>query len=143
IPAASQGWPVRHVLLYAHGGLVSERTAVQRLAEYRATMLGAHVYPVSFVWHSDFWSTLGHVLQDALRRRRPEGALSAARDFMLDRIDDTLEVLAHLPGRTAWEQMKGNARGAMQPGGGALLALQHLVALRREVPFQLHVVGHS
>lgn len=143
IPAASAGWPVRHVLLYAHGGLVPERTAVQRLAEYRATMLGAHVYPVSFVWHSDFWSTLGFVLEDALRRRRSEGALSGARDFLLDRIDDTLEVLARLPGKTAWEQMKGNARGAMQARGGALLALRHLAALRASTPFRLHIVGHS
>ncbi|HEY8357127.1 MAG TPA: C1 family peptidase [Ramlibacter sp.] len=128
IPAAARGWPQPHVLLYAHGGLVPERTAVQRLAEYRAAMLGANVYPVSFVWHSDLWSTVTALLEDALRRRRPEGALTAARDFLLDRVDDTLEVLARIPGKLAWDQMKQNARGAMQPGGGALLALEQLGA---------------
>ena len=143
IPAAARGWRDTHVLLYAHGGLVPERTAVQRLAEYRAAMLGAHVYPISFVWHSDLWSTVGYLLEDALRRRRPEGALTAARDFLLDRIDDTLELLARIPGKAAWDQMKQNARGAMQPGGGALLALQQLVELRRTLPFKLHIVGHS
>lgn len=144
IPAAANGGKTpMHVLLYAHGGLVPERTAIQRLAEYRATMLGANVYPVSFVWHSDFWSTLRFVLEDAMRRRRPEGVLGATRDFMLDRIDDTLELLARIPGKAAWDQMKQNAQGAMAPHGGALLALQHLVALRRTMPFRLHVVGHS
>lgn len=143
IPAATAGWPEKHVLLYAHGGLVPERTAVQRLAEYRAAMLGAHVYPISFVWHSDFWSTVGFLLEDALRRRRPEGVLTAAKDFLLDRIDDTLEVLARIPGKLAWEQMKGNARGATQANGGALLALRHLVALRQAMPLRLHIVGHS
>lgn len=143
IPAASRDWPETHVLLYAHGGLVAERTAVQRLAEYRATMLGAHVYPVSFVWHSDIWSTIGFLLEDALRRRRPEGALTSARDFLLDRIDDTLELLARIPGKAAWDQIKQNARGAMEPNGGALFALQQLVELRRTLPFRLHVVGHS
>ncbi|RYY81035.1 MAG: peptidase C1, partial [Comamonadaceae bacterium] len=143
IPAASAKWPETHVLLYAHGGLVPERTAVQRLAEYRATMLGAHVYPVSFIWHSDLWSTITALLEDTLRKRRPEGVLTSARDFMLDRIDDTLEVLARIPGKAAWDQMKQNARGAMEPRGGALLALRELVALRQKQPFRLHVVGHS
>src|SRR5690606_25851962 len=83
------------------------------------------------------------VLDDAMRRRRPEGVLSATRDFLLDRVDDTLELLARLPGKAAWDQMKQNAQGAMEPGGGALLALQHLVALRQRMPFRLHVVGHS
>src|SRR5690606_37248851 len=75
--------------------------------------------------------------------RRPEGALSGARDFMLDRIDDTLEVLARVPGRLAWQEVKGDAGGAMEAHGGALLALQHLVALRRQVAVGLHIVGHS
>ncbi|MGV3572143.1 MAG: C1 family peptidase [Ramlibacter sp.] len=143
IPAAARDWPDTHVLLYAHGGLVPERTAVQRVAEYRAAMLGAHVYPISFVWHSDLWSTIAYLLEDALRRRRPEGGLTAARDFLLDRIDDTLELLARIPGKAAWEQMKQNARGATGARGGALLALEQLVALRRTLPFKLHIVGHS
>jgi len=144
MPRAMKDWPVKRVLLYAHGGLVDERSAIQRLADYRGAMLAAQVYPVSFVWHSDFWSTLTNILQDAMRRRRPEGALSAAKDFLLDRLDDTLELLARgLAGKASWDEMKENALAASGAEGGARLALQHLAQLHRRMPLEVHVVGHS
>ena len=137
-------WPEKHVLLYAHGGLVAERDAIQRLAEYRSAMLDAHIYPISFVWNSDYWSTITNILQDAMRRRRPEGVLGAAKDFLLDRLDDTLEILARtLTGKDSWDEMKENALGATLTGGGALAALDQLAALHKRMPFKLHVVGHS
>ncbi len=144
LPRAMEGWPEKHVLLYAHGGLVDERSAIQRLAEYRSAMLDAHIYPIGFIWKSDYWSTVSSILQDAMRRRRPEGALTAAKDFLLDRLDDTLEIVARaLTGKASWDEMKENALGASLTGGGAVTALDHLAALHRRVPFKLHVVGHS
>lgn len=144
MPHAMADWPEKHVLLYAHGGLVDERSAIQRLAEYRSVMLGAHIYPIGFIWNSDYWSTISNILQDAMRRRRPEGALTAARDFLLDRVDDTVEILARaLTGKSSWDEMKENALGATLAGGGALTALDHLAALHARMPFKLHVVGHS
>ena len=47
--------------------------AIQRLADLRASLLEAEVYPISFIWQTDFWSTVTNILRDALRRRRPEG----------------------------------------------------------------------
>jgi hypothetical protein len=144
LPRAMQDWPVKRVLLYAHGGLVDERTAIQRLADYRGTMLAAQVYPISFVWHSDYWTTISNLLEDAMRRRRPEGALTAAKDFLLDRLDDTLELLARgLTGKASWDEMKENALAAGSADGGATLALRQLAALNRRMPLQVHVVGHS
>lgn len=144
MPRAMKDWPVKRVLLYAHGGLVDERSAIQRLADYRGAMLAAQVYPISFIWHSDFWSTLTNMLQDAMRRRRPEGALTAAKDFLLDRLDDTLELLARgLAGKASWDEMKENALAASGASGGARLTLQHLAALHSRMPLEVHVVGHS
>lgn len=144
MPRAMKDWPVKRVLLYAHGGLVDERSAIQRLADYRGAMLDAQVYPVSFIWHSDYWSTITNILEDAMRRRRPEGALSAAKDFLLDRLDDTIELLARgLTGKSSWDEMKENALGASEAHGGARLALQHLAGLHARMPLQVHVVGHS
>jgi hypothetical protein len=144
MPQAMAAWPDKHVLLYAHGGLVDERSAIQRLADWRASMLDAHIYPISFIWHSDYWSTLTNIIEDAMRRRRPEGALTAAKDFLLDRLDDTLEIVARaLTGKASWDEMKENALGASLAGGGALMALEHLAALHQRMPFKLHVVGHS
>lgn len=144
LPRAMKAWPVRRVLLYAHGGLVSERTAIQRLADWRATMLDAHIYPVSFVWRTDYWTTITNILNDALRRRRPEGALTEAKDFLLDRLDDTLELLARgLTGKASWDEMKENALAASRPGGGARIALERLAALHGRTAIELHLAGHS
>jgi hypothetical protein len=145
MPRAMAGWPDKHVLLYAHGGLVDERSAIQRLADYRSVMLEAHIYPIGFVWHSDYWSTITNILQDAMRRRRPEGVLGAAKDFLLDRLDDTLEILARsLTGKASWDEMKENALAAGSTAdGGARMALDLLATLRTQMDFKLHVVSHS
>jgi len=144
LPRAMKAWPVKRVLLYAHGGLVSERTAIQRLADWRGTMLDAQIYPISFVWHTDYWTTVTNILQDALRRRRPEGVLTDAKDFLLDRLDDTLELLARgLTGKASWDEMKENALAASKAGGGARIAVQELASLHRRMPLEVHLVGHS
>jgi hypothetical protein len=146
-PRVTKNWKKKRLLLYAHGGLVSERAAVQRLADYRPSLLSAEIYPVSFIWHSDAWTTLTNILQDAFRRRRPEGFLDASKDFMLDRLDDALEPLARtLTGRLQWDEMKKNALLATESKtGGARLALQYIADLAATYKnnLEIHVVGHS
>ena len=145
MPRVMRPWKKRKLLLYAHGGLVTQAAAVQRVVEYRKAMLDAEVYPLAFIWNSDYWTTVTNILQDAIRRRRPEGALDAAKDFMLDRLDDALEPLARvLTGKAAWGEMKENALGASLPGHGARLVLEHLTGLLGTFPdLEIHIVGHS
>jgi predicted alpha/beta hydrolase family esterase len=135
----------RRLLLYAHGGLVPEESAIQKVADLRTMLLAAGVYPISLIWKTDFWSTITNVLSDAVRRRRPEGMLDAAKDFMLDRADDMLEPLARvLTGKLVWDEMKENARRASEPGGGLLVVAEHLRRLRAAHPkLEVHLVGHS
>ena len=138
-------WGTSRVLLYAHGGLVGEAAAVQRISEYVAPLMDAQVYPLAFVWHSDYWSTITHVLQDALRRRRSEGVLDAAKDFLLDRVDDALEPLARVAtGRASWTEMKENAVGSSRRGRAADLVVQRLQKLQQQWPdLEVHLVAHS
>ncbi|HZE76375.1 MAG TPA: C1 family peptidase [Gemmatimonadales bacterium] len=147
-PRVTEGWPTRNLLLYAHGGLVSEDSAVQRVADYLDPLLAARVYPLSFIWKTDYWTTITDILQDALHRRRPEGFLDAAKDFMLDRLDDALEPLARVfSGKAAWDEMKENARlASSSAGGGAALTVRHireLLAGGGPKPPRIHLVGHS
>ncbi|GAB3338057.1 C1 family peptidase [Larkinella ripae] len=143
-PAMTKNWTKKRLLLYAHGGLVGEDAAVQRLADYRPALLDAQVYPVSFIWHTDFWTTTTNILQDALKRRRPEGILDASKDFMLDRLDDALEPVARaVMGKLQWDEMKENARLATAKNGGALLALEQIAQLAKREEIEIHVVGHS
>lgn len=145
IPRITKKWSKKRILLYAHGGLVPEESAIQRVADYRAALVDREVYPLAFVWKTDFWTTLRDIVQDALSRRRPEGFLDSSKDFMLDRLDDALEPLARqLSGKAEWDEMKENAEMATtSPVGGARIALRQLASLLDRDEFEVHVVGHS
>lgn len=144
-PRITASWKKRRLVLYAHGGLVGEEAAAQRVAEYRSTMLENEAYPLAFIWNTDYWTTLKNMLEDAVRHRRSEGVIDAAKDFMLDRLDDALEPLARkLSGKAAWDEMKENALAATQsPSGGALLVAEEIAQLASDPKVELHLVGHS
>lgn len=150
IPRVASGWSdTVRVLLYAHGGLVDEASAVQRLADYRPALLGGEIYPLAFIWRTDYWTTLSNILADALRRRRPEGVLDAAKDFMLDRLDDALEPVARaLTGRAGWQEMKENALAASKSNHAAWLVAKHLEDMSKKPwldgrKLEVHLVAHS
>lgn len=145
LPARVSTWKKKRVLLYAHGGLVSESAAIQYVANNREHALQAEVYPLAIIWRSDFWTTIRNILQDAMAKRKDEGILDEAKDFMLDRLDDTLEVVTRqLGGRAIWNEMKENATLCSRTGGAARWAAEHLVAGKAAGEFdEIHLVGHS
>ena len=145
IPRITASWKKKRIVLYAHGGLVSQDDALQRVAEYRKSMLESECYPLAFIWHTDFWSTLKDILDDASARRRPEGMIDSAKDFLLDRLDDMLEPVARFAGgRRVWAEMKKNALAASKEEGGAHLVAEEIAALAHaDASVEIHVVAHS
>jgi hypothetical protein len=146
MPKTIAKWKTKRVLLYAHGGLVSQDSAVQYVANTRDYALKAQVYPIAFIWRSDVWTTIRNILQDAMSQRKAEGVLDAAKDFMLDRLDDTLEVLArNLGGKTLWNEMKENATyAASRATGAARMTADHLIAMKKAGEIdEIHLVAHS
>lgn len=143
-PRITEKWSKKRIVVYAHGGLVSQASAIETVAGYRQTMLDAQCYPLAFIWKSDYWTTLGNMLADAARRRRPEGVLDATKDFMLDRLDDALEPIARLlTGKAEWDEMRENAlRATVSAAGGARLIAEELAALAKQ-GVEIHLVGHS
>jgi len=133
----------KKVVLYAHGGLVDEASAIQVLADFLPVFGAEGVYPISFIWHSDFWTTLVNIIKEAMGMRKPEGFLDSAKDFMLDRLDDALEPLARtIGGKAEWDEMKENALAATSnKAGGARLVADLLKGLANKA--ELHVIGHS
>jgi len=124
---------------------VSEKDALQRISEYLPALIDSEVYPLAFIWKTDFWSTISNMLRDVFNSRRPEGLLDTAKDFMLDRVDDSLELLAQAPGRLLWSEMKENAILSTESmHGGARLVLQLLIELCGRNPgVEIHFAGHS
>jgi hypothetical protein len=145
IPRATNAWKRKRILLYAHGGLVSEKAAIQRLSEYRTALLDAEVYPISFIWRTDYKTTVTNMISDAIRGRRPEGFLDSAKDLLLDRIDDGLEPLARAAtGRAVWKEMKENAvLATTSPVGGARLAAKEIAGLAKKDKIEFHVLAPS
>lgn len=155
LPRITRGWKRKRILLYAHGGLVPEQAAIQRVADYRESLLGQEIYPLCFVWKTDFWTTLGNILRDAARPRS-QGLLERTRDLLLDRLDDTLEPLARvLGGKALWDEMKENALlattavvrgpdgGPQEAGGAAQVARLLHDWQRRDPAVEIHVAAHS
>ena len=151
----TKGWKKKRVLLYAHGGLVPEDTAIQRVADYREAMLAKEIYPLCFVWKSGLWTTLGNILRD-VARPRSEGILDRAKSLLLDRLDDTLEPLARVfGGKAVWDEMKENALrattavarggdGGLQEAGGAALTARLLAEwMGNDTDVELHLAAHS
>lgn len=152
---ATEHWKKKRILLFAHGGLVSEDTAIQRVADYRETLLAQEIYPLCFVWKTDFWTTLGNILRDAARPRS-EGLIEKAKDLLLDRLDDTLEPLARvIGGKAVWDEMKENAllsttavaRGMdgrlVESGGAAQVARLLDEWAGQDDAVELHLAAHS
>lgn len=143
IPKKVHGWRKPRILVYAHGGLVKDKTAFQTVEQNLQQLLDHEIYPLFFVWRTDFWSTIKNIISDAIRLRKPEGAIEGTKDFMLDRLDDALEPLARrLGGKLLWDEMKENALRATTSGnGGARLIAEYLAAV--ETTASIHFVGHS
>ena len=146
IPTITNGWKTKRILLFAHGGLVNEQSAVQHVAELRKPLLDKQVYPLAFVWKTDYWTTLQNILRDALSRRTTGGVLDSAKNFMLDRADDLLEPIARaLTGKSEWTEMKENGEAAtVKAKGGGRQTVELLADFAKKNPrVEIHIAGHS
>lgn len=139
-------WPTKRVLVYAHGGLVAEDYAIQYAANQRQACLDAEVYPLNFIWRSNAWATLGNILTEAIPGLKDASLVGSALDFMLDRLDDTLEPVARdLGGKVLWDEMKENAiRATASVRGAARKTARILRDLKAAGSIdEIHLSGHS
>jgi hypothetical protein len=139
-------WSKRRILLYAHGGLVPEDSVLQRLSDYREALLNNEIFPVFFMWHSDFWSTVRNILNEALTKRNTKDGPGGIRDFMMERADDFFEYTSREPGRLMWGEMKKNALGACSSEGGVtkyLSLLKEKIQSDKSNQYEIHLIGHS
>lgn len=143
-PRITAKWKKKRLLLYAHGGLTAEDGALQRVANYRQALFEKEVYPLAFIWKTDYFTTLKNMLRDASAKRRPEGVVSDAKDFLLDRADDMLEPIARMAtGKAEWDEMKENAlRATVRQNGGARAVARHVRQLA-EQGVEIHFAAHS
>ncbi len=142
----TKAWSKRRLALVAHGGLVSSSQAVNQAARMRTRFLDNKIYPIFFVWNTDWLSTLTNMLSDLYNRWSAEAPAAGPLDFLLDRTDDMLEAAARgtLLAKQGWSEIKENGlRATTRAQGGGRLLADALAAVHQRDPFEIHLVGHS
>jgi hypothetical protein len=128
------------LVIYAHGGLNSEASAIER-----ARILGPYfqengIYPIFYIWKTGFLEVLRQEASDQLptepSQAHATGAFANARDRLL-------EALANGPFRFMWRQMKQNAFAAKDSDRALGLLHKCLQDVEVRMPFETHLVAHS
>jgi hypothetical protein len=145
----------RRIMLYAHGGLNSEKTGLdiaQRQLNWWLTNL---VYPITFAWQTGVTESLEDQLSDVIDRKTPAGGFTFN---VFEQVDRLIEKMAKRTLKWLWDEMKENATLASAalpddwrnqpddqlPGGSVLVArLREYLDENPDVPTEIHLVGHS
>ncbi|MFO1055981.1 MAG: caspase family protein [Dongiaceae bacterium] len=125
------------IVLYAHGGLVSEAAGLRIAANQVDWWNANHTYPLHFIWETGLLETLGRMIGI-------ERALGA-RD-LADWTDPAVErVVRAAGGGRVWGAMKYAAATAFADGAAGSEVVKQLAALLKAAPdrVSLHAVGHS
>ncbi|MGH9627825.1 MAG: peptidoglycan recognition protein family protein, partial [Bryobacteraceae bacterium] len=96
------------LMLYAHGGLVSEKSGLGIAGKHVDWWKRNGVYPIYFVWETGLMETLGALIGGAQKRR------ALARDVWDHTTDRALELVARPGGLVLWSGMKRAAELAMR-----------------------------
>jgi hypothetical protein len=142
----TKSWRTRRLALFAHGGLVSASHALNQAARLRTRFLDNQIYPIFFIWQTDWYSTLTNMLDDIFDRWSAEAPAQGPLDVLLDRTDDMLEAAARvtLLARQGWEEIKENGeRATSRSTGGARILADNLAAAPIDGGFDIHLIGHS
>lgn len=149
IPEARKAWGLKpdepmDIALYAHGGLVGEGAAAATAARWIPALYERRIFPIFFMWETDWWTTLKDRMED-LWRGQPQPAGSFGEN-MKRFWDERLERFFSAPGALLWSEMKQNADAiSASPESGATLlyeAFQREGTLGKE-KVRLHLIGHS
>lgn len=144
-PRITKSWQKKRLCLFAPGGLQSKDQVVEALTDLRQIFLNQEIYPLAFLWNTEYGATLTQILENCLKQRRPEGTVEENQDFMLDRLDDALEPLVRPEGSLQWSLLKTKALQAAKVYNGAIrLTLEFINQLQKQEPnLEIHLIGHS
>ncbi|MDJ1180451.1 C1 family peptidase [Roseofilum sp. BLCC_M91] len=144
-PRITKSWQKKRLCLFAPGGLQSKDQVVEALTDLRQIFLNQEIYPLAFLWNTEYGATLTQILENCLKQRRPEGTVEENQDFMLDRLDDALEPLVRPEGSLQWSILKTKALQAAKVYNGAIrLTLEFINQLQKQEPnLEIHLIGHS
>ncbi|PTY08353.1 hypothetical protein DB347_01865 [Opitutaceae bacterium EW11] len=125
------------IVIYAHGGLVSEKKGLEIAAKQLGWWKDNGVYPLFFVWETGLMETLSQLLNPNRQRAID---LAAPTDYLLENLARAIGGVA------VWSGMKRSAERASDADGGARYVggeLSKLFGGDLATRLELHAVGHS
>lgn len=152
-PALADGF--RHVILYAHGGLVSEGAAAATASRLWSFCNERKLRAYFFIWESGVTESVLGWLRSDDDAAGPAGfswqdaweSIKKGAGALIREAQRTLGAgLAPIVREQFWGEMKGRARGASTPRGGAALFTNRLFEEMLRTPddkYRIHLVGHS
>ncbi len=136
----------KRLVLYAHGGLNSEKNAIRRVQAMGRYFVGNGCYPLFLVWKTGLFESIGNILADKMSAG-VAGKSGDFGDWVSDKIaDPVIEKNIGRPfARPVWSEMKENAELASESGRGGDLLVDALHSLSGSwgESFELHLIGHS
>ncbi len=102
----------RHIVLWAHGGGVSEQSGLAIAQRQLNWWLNTGAFPISCVWETGPLETMGSAVGDLVRDALPFGGIGFD---LIEQFDRLVEGQCRRMLRWAWREMKENARRASDP----------------------------
>ena len=141
---ATAGTAKKRLVIYAHGGLNSEKDAIERARAMGRSFTGNGCYPLFLLWNTGLLESIANIFSEFGRQPPPRPA--GVGEWFTEQSDALIEkTIGRGLARPVWSEMKENAELTCSSGrGGALLAcaLQKLASTWGD-DFELHLVGHS
>ncbi len=143
------------LLIYAHGGLNSERSAIERVTRMGPWLAANGIHPLFLVWRTSLLESLANIAVDFVgqfKDQREEllteglgDVIAAAVKKLQNAFDKSFETAAEKTiGKPVWSQMKQNAHAAADGDGGLRQLFNVLGELKGARPdIELHIAGHS
>jgi hypothetical protein len=144
VPRLTQNWEKKRLLFYFPSGWADEEELFSRIAQFAVTYMEHEIYLLTFDWYSNLSKQLNSVLHDSINSLKgEEKIISTEFDFMMSRLDDTLEPLVRANGGKAiWDEVKVRAsRAAETSAGGIGFTLKCLDKLLKRDNYEVHVIG--
>jgi hypothetical protein len=138
---AAVGSGAKHLLLYAHGGLNSQKSAAARTGAWKEVLAANGIRQLHFIWETGLADELRDVIlgKESFLKERA-GGVGEWWDAQLERATGPL-------GHALWREMQTDAQLAFEPQGAGSETLRLLKQALAKQPAsrrpKLHLVGHS
>ena len=140
---SSSASPRKKLVIYAHGGLNSESSAITRARAMGRHFVGNDCYPLFMVWKTGMLESIGNLISEAFLGGSQRAGFG---ESITERTDLLLEkIVGRALARPIWSEMKENAELAYGVGRGGDIFISALQRLSESWgdQLELHLIGHS